>query len=68
MSEIDIQVARALEERLVRIEARIESLDRSITLASGGLHVLIWLGGVAVAVAGFVVTVLTYLHLRREGG
>jgi len=68
MSDIDIQVARALEERLVRIEARIESLDRSITLASGGLHVLIWLGGVAVTVTGFVITVLTYLHLHREGG
>ena len=62
----DVAASKILEERLIRIEAQLESLNRTVNLARGGLHVLVWLGGVALAVSGFVVGVLTYLHLRNE--
>jgi hypothetical protein len=62
---LDLSVARNLENRLIRIESHLDSLDRSINLASGGLHVLVWLGGVSVSVAGVIIAILTYLHIMR---
>ena len=61
-----IEVARRLEARLIRIEAHIESLERSVNLAQGGLHVLVWLGGTAATVAGVVIAILSYLHLHDK--
>lgn len=62
---VRLVVSQALEERLIRIETQLESLNRSINMARGGLHVLIWLGGVATAVTAVVVAILTYLHIRE---
>ena len=56
MSNMEKTTDQRLDERLIRIEAHIESLERSINQASGGLKVLIWMGSVAAALATFVAT------------
>lgn len=52
----------SMDERLVRMEKKLDSLMESMSTARGGLRVLIAVGSITAAISAAVVEILHYIH------